>query len=105
MALDLTEDLQQFKRHNDSLSVIDECLMFADYAVIPMKLRKAVLLTTTLRTSWYQPNESYSLRCSVLAQCELWHWKDSQELCPLHESTKNLPRIMESDWTYPKQPW
>ena len=40
---DLTGYLQQFKQRRDSLSVIDEYLMFADRVVVPTKLRKAVL--------------------------------------------------------------
>ena len=54
-------------------------------------------------TSWYQPNESHSSQCSVLAQCGLE--KIVKSCVPCIEAQKNPLRIVDSHWTYAEQPW
>ena len=101
---DLTEDLQ-FKWFNDSLLVIDECLMFVDGLVFPKKFRKVALkllhprhpgikrMKAIARSVVHGPNVDSDIEKTV------------KSCVSFMEAQKNPPRIVESHWTYPKQPW
>ena len=101
----LTGDLQQFKRYSGSLSVIDGCLMFADRVVVPTKLRQAVL--RQLHSGHPGINQMKSIAHSVVywpnIDTDIEHTVKRFIQCM--EAQKNPPRIVDSHWTYPGQPW
>ena len=101
---DLTGGLQQFKWRNDSLFIIDECLMFADHVVVPSKLRKAVL--KQLHSGHPGINRMKAIARSVMYWPNLdWHQKDSQELSLAWKHRKIYLGLCRLTLTYPQQPW
>ena len=102
----LTADFQQFKRHSDSLSVIDECLIFADCVVVPTKLRKAVL-KQQLASGHPGIDRMKTIACRVV------YWpnvdsdieKTAQSCVLCMEAQKNSPWIVDSHRIYPEQSW
>ena len=101
----LTGDLQQFKRRSGSLSIIDGCLMFADRVVVPTKLRQAVL--RLLHSGHPGINRMKSIACSVVywLNIDIEIERTVKRCIQCMEAQKNPPRIVDSHWTYPEQPW
>ena len=79
--------------------------MFADWVMIPIKLRRAVL--KQLHSGYSGINRIKAISCSIV----YWPNIDSdiektiKNRVPCMEAQKNPPRIIDSHWTYLEQPW
>lgn len=98
-------ELQQLHKRRDALSVIDDCLMFADRVVIPSSLRPRIL------RQFHSGHPGIGRMKSIARSFAYWPGMDADietfvKRCQLCQQAAKLPaRTAPIPWPTPEKPW